>query len=174
MKKISLFLLGISLLFFSFTPLWAKEEASSPPVSLKAWKGERLAVSRTFEFSLTRGEWAEAQAGEIFTSGNHASDFVLPSLRETPVPIRYPRWAVREGWEGKFVIAVEVLTTGEVGRWKVIESTGHPLLDRAAARALRQWKFNPSKEYGKAIVSCIQIPILFKLDRISFDKGSGT
>lgn len=163
MRKMSLFLLLISLTFVSITPLGAKEEAPSPPVSFSPLRGEGSLTSRPFEFSLTRGEWVEARPGEIFTSGTHASDFTLPSLREAPVPIRYPRWAVREGWEGTFVIAIEVLTTGEVGRWKVMESTGHPLLDRAAAEAVREWRFHSAQEQGKAIVSCIQIPIQFSL-----------
>lgn len=163
MKKILLPLSLFSLVFFSVTLLFAKEEVPSPPVSLSPLKGERAAVSRTFEFSLTRGEWVQAQAGEIFTSGTHAVDFILPSLAEAPVPIRYPRWAVREGWEGTFVIAIEVLKTGGVGRWKVMQSTGYPLLDRAATEAVRQWQFHPAQEQGRMIVSCIQIPILFKL-----------
>ena len=145
------------------TPLFAREEAASPPLALSPLKGEGTVTSRPFEFSLTRGEWVEARAGEIFTSGPPLADFILPSLAETPVPIRYPRWAVREGWEGTFVIAIEVLQTGEVGRWKVTESTGYPLLDRAATEAIREWRFHPAREQGKAIVSCIQIPILFKL-----------
>lgn len=164
MKKISLFLGLLTLSLLSAPPLGAKEEAApAPSVSLESLKGGRVDVSRTFEFSIARGEWIQAQAGEIFTSGTHASDFILPSLKEAPVPIRYPRWAVREGWEGNFVIAVEILKTGEVGRWKVIESTGYSLLDRAATEAVRQWQFHPAHERGRAIVSCIQIPILFKL-----------
>ena len=164
MKKIVFPFLLLTLSFISSAPLWAKEEAApSPPVSLESLKGGRVDISRTFEFSLSRGEWVQAQAGEIFTSGTHASDFTLPSLKEAPVPIRYPRWAVQEGWEGTFVIAVEILQTGQVGRWKVIESSGYPLLDRAATEAVRQWQFHPAHEQGRAIVSCIQIPILFKL-----------
>ena len=165
MKKISLSSLLIALVFFSTIPLFAKEEAPSPPapVSLNPLKGEGVATSRPFEFSLTRGEWVEAKRGEIFTSGSHAADFTLPSLAQAPVPIRYPRWAVREGWEGTFLIAIEVLMTGEVGRWKVVESTGHPLLDRAATEAVRKWRFYPAREQGKALVSCIQIPVHFKL-----------
>ena len=163
MRKMSLSLLWIGLTFFSTAPLLAKEEASSPPVSLSPLRGEESLTSRPFEFSLTRGEWVEAQPGEIFTSGTQASDFTLPSLAEAPVPIRYPRWAVQEGWEGTFLIAIEVLTTGEVGRWQVMESTGHPLLDRAATEAVQGWRFHPAREQGKAIVSCIQIPIQFRL-----------
>lgn len=160
MKKISVLLLLLALILPS---VFAGEEASPQPLALNPIQGESAATTLPFEFSLTRGEWKEAKAGALFTSGTPSADFVLPSLKEAPLPIRYPRWAVREGWEGNFVIAIEILKTGEVGRWEVMESTQHPLLDQAATEAVRQWKFNPATELGKPIVSCIQIPIHFRL-----------
>jgi TonB family protein len=163
MKKVcvSIFFVG-----FFFLPTFlggAKEESPSVPLDLSSLKTQHEAVTRPFEFSIKRGEWAEGKAGPLFTTGVHPPDFVLPSLKEAPVPIRYPRWAVQEGWEGTFVIAVEILETGKVGRWKVLESTRHSPLDQAATRAVRRWQFYPAKEHGKPIVTCIQIPIRFEL-----------
>ena len=163
MKKITLSILLTLFVTASAVFVFAEEETSLPQAALSPAAVESMPTSLPFEFSLTQGKWAQGRPGQIFSTGTHAPDFTLPSLKEDPAPIRYPRWAVQEGWEGTFVIAVEILQTGEVGRWKVIESTGYPLLDRAATEAVRQWQFHPAHEQGRAIVSCIQIPILFKL-----------
>jgi len=171
MKKtisFALFLLLISL------PLgFAKEEAAPPVSSPSSSPGLSLGylslgdkaeeAAFPFEFSVSPGKWSQARRGEIFTIGFHPEGFALPMLKEDPVPIRYPRWAVREGWEGTFVIAIEILTTGEVGRWKVIESTGYGLLDETATETVRQWRFHPGREQGKPAVMCIQVPVHFEL-----------
>lgn len=151
-----------ALLLVASSPGIAEEAAPQPfvPVTLAP---ETQGVSFPFEFSVTPRKWSQARTGKLFSTGVYSADFVLPSLKEAPTPIRYPRWAVREGWEGSFVIAIEVRPTGEVGRWKVTQSTGYRLLDETATHAVRHWKFHPATEKGRAVVSCIQIPIHFEL-----------
>jgi len=161
MKNSSVSLLVLSLLLLSSTA-WAKEESVPKPPVLASLLENRMA-SLPFEFSLNRGAWSNAKPGTLFTTGYHPGDFTLPSLREAPEPFRYPRWAVQEGWEGTFVIAVEVLPNGQVGRWKVMQSTGYSLLDETATGAVRKWHFHPATEMGRAVVSCIEIPIHFTL-----------
>lgn len=158
MKKISILL---SILILSSLPAFAAEEAQ--PLGLKPVESKIEGPGLRFEFAFSPGKLSEAQTGKIFSTGFHAPDFTLPSLKEEPTPIRYPRWAVREGWEGTFVAAVEILASGKVGRTHVMQSTGYTLLDEAAAEAIRQWQFHPATEKGKSILSCIQIPIHFQL-----------
>lgn len=157
---------SVSLLVFSLFLLnpaaWAKEETAPPPLVLTP-PVESRAAGLPFEFSLNRGVWSNAKPGTPFSTGYHAGNFTLPSLRQTPEPLRYPRWAVREGWEGTFVIAVEVLPNGRVGRLSVMQSTGYSLLDETAVEAVRRWHFHPATEKGRAVVSCIEIPIHFTL-----------
>lgn len=161
MKKIA-FLILASVLFMSSAAQAGEEAASQPLIeNVLAGKGPRGDIPMAF--SVSPGKWSQAEPGSLYTSGTHSPDFILPSLREEPAPVRYPRWAVREGWEGTFVIAVEVLATGEVGRWKIMESTGYPLLDDVAVKAVTSWHFHPATELGRAVVSCIQIPIHFEL-----------
>ena len=162
MKKnfISSFLI---LFLFPAVFVFAKEEALPQPLAENVLQAGSPASDLPFKFSVTPKKWTQAKAGQVFATGFHPAGFVLPSLKEDPAPIRYPRWAVREGWEGTFVIAIEVLVSGEVGRWKVMESTGYPLLDEVAAKAIKAWKFHPAAENGKAVVACIQVPIHFEL-----------
>ena len=61
------------------------------------------------------------------------------------------------------MIAVEILTDGSVGRFYVMQSTGHHSLDEAATQAVKSWKFHPAMRNGKPVVECIQVPVVFKL-----------
>jgi len=157
------FLFPTLLLFFvlSLPAVFAAEEAV-PVQANNLSRDARVTVS-PFEFSLAPEEWLESKPGEIFSAGTHAPDFTLPVLQGNPAPIRYPRWAVRRGWQGDFLIAVEVLENGTVGRWQVLQSTGHPLLDEAATQAVLKWKFSPATEHGREIAMCVQLPIRFEL-----------
>ena len=163
MKKIvfTLFLLA----FVSVSAGWSavQERPAAAPLAPHLIQGQVPAGDVSFEVSVSPGKWTQANVGRLFTTGYHPSNFSLPVLKENPIPIRYPRWAVQEGWQGTLVIAIEVLKSGEVGRWKVMQSTGYSLLDQAATGAIRKWHFHPAMENGKSIVSCIQIPIDFQL-----------
>ena len=163
MKKITLPSLFAILFCLASIPAFAREEASAPALGPKFLQESTSAGDIPFEVSVMPGKWSQAKAGKVFTSGYHPSDFTLPVLGGDPVPIHYPRWAVREGWEGTLVIAVEVLKSGEVGRWKVMRSTGYSLLDETAVNAIHQWHFHPGTEKGQPVVMCIQIPIHFEL-----------
>lgn len=88
---------------------------------------------------------------------------VLPYLISVPKPIRYPRWARRQGVEGVLVLSLEVLENGGVGRWWIIKSTGNDLLDKNAVEAVRTWKFHPLLQNGQPVKTYIQIPINFEL-----------
>ncbi len=106
-----------------------------------------------------------SKPGPVFTEGGDYSGMQLPYLVSTPKSISYPRWAVRQGWEGKLSIALEILPSGKVGRTKVMHSTGHRLLDKVAESAVRSWSFHPAMKNGQSIVTCIQIPIVFQLEK---------
>jgi protein TonB len=104
-----------------------------------------------------------AKAGPVFTQGGDYTGMTLPYLISSPKPIRYPRWAIQQGWEGRFVLAVEIKLDGSVGRTKVMQSTGRKMLDEAATNAVSTWKFKPAVKNGKDIVTCIEIPVVFEL-----------
>jgi len=58
----------------------------------------------------------------------------------------YPEWAKRQGIEGNVELKFWVLPSGEVSSIEVFEGSGRPSLDRVAADALSQWKFESIKE----------------------------
>jgi len=156
----------ISIFLFLFTSpalTQAKEESAPRPLPLNLIQAQVSRGDVPFEVLVNREGWIQARPGTPFTAGFHSADFVLPSLKEMPSPIQYPRWAAREGWEGTFVIAVEILPSGKVGRWKIMETTGYSLLDEAATKAVQSWRFHPATEKGRPVVSCIEIPVHFSL-----------
>ena len=100
--------------------------------------------------------------GASFSKGNYKG-VRLPYLVSTPKPISYPRWAVQENWEGNFVVAVEILTDGSVGRSMVMKSTGHSNLDETVTQIVKTWKFHPAMKGDEPVVECVQVPIAFRL-----------
>ena len=96
-------------------------------------------------------------------NGRFESGTALPFLIAMSKPIVYPGWARRKGSEGLLVAALEILEDGSVGRWKIIQSTGEELLDKAAIKAFLAWKFQPAMKNGKPVKTCIQVPINFEL-----------
>lgn len=63
--------------------------------------------------------------------------------------------------EGRVVLRVLVRPDGTVERVEVVESSGHPVLDRAAADAARSWKFQPATRDGEPIAAWAIIPVRF-------------
>ena len=77
----------------------------------------------------------------------------LPTYSVPPV---YPPEARANGLTGKGVAVVKVdPATGDVTSASMIKSTGHDILDNAALRALRQWRYRPRG------ITTFEIPIQF-------------
>ena len=165
MKKTASFLACL-LIILTAAPLtiFAQEAASleSAPAAgiLTADKS-----SDPFSLTVTGDGKLLTKPGPLFTEGGNYEGLQLPYLLSDPTPIPYPRWAVRQGWQGRFSLAIEILANGTVGRTKIMQSTGHRLLDHVAESTVKGWKFHPAMKNGQPIVTCIQIPIVFQLEQ---------
>lgn len=87
---------------------------------------------------------------------------VLPGYLRNPAPV-YPRLARERGYEGTVLVEVEVLASGQPGTMRVLESSGHPLLDTAALQAIRRWTFRPAHRWHTPISLIVEIPVRFRL-----------
>ncbi len=76
--------------------------------------------------------------------------------------IVYPEIAKRAGVEGKVYVLAFVDETGTVTSAKVIKGLGAGC-DEAALSAVKQTKFKPGKQRGKAVKVQVSIPIVFRL-----------
>lgn len=77
---------------------------------------------------------------------------------------KYPALASEQHQQGRVVIRMYVDTQGRVSRAEVLESSGHPALDRAAREALARWQFIPALRDGLAVPSFRDQAANFVLD----------
>ncbi len=79
------------------------------------------------------------------------------------VPPVYPYGARRKEIEGRVVLRVQVLPGGTARSVEVLSSSGHAILDRAALKAVRAWRFVPAKRGGVPVAGAIDVPVTFRL-----------
>lgn len=152
----------IAVLSFLAVPAYAAE---SLPVDARITAPETVSASAdVFRAVVTGDGRLIVKPGKVFSEGDDTASMEMPYLLSNPKPIDYPRWAIRQGWQGDMTAAVEILPTGKVGRSMVMQSTGHSVLDEAAIKALSQWIFKPAMKEGKPVLTCIQVPIRFQID----------
>ena len=75
----------------------------------------------------------------------------------------YPSSARRLGIEGTTLLRVYVAADGRVSDVQVDQSAGHPDLDRAAAEAVRRWKFEPGRRGSEPVGMWVRLPVQFVL-----------
>jgi len=78
-------------------------------------------------------------------------------------PPAYPATAKRDHQQGRVVLRVLVAADGLAREVAVEQGCGFPLLDDAAAAAIRQWRFVPGHRGESAVEDWVLIPISFKL-----------
>lgn len=99
-------------------------------------------------------------------SSSTAEDTVPPSqLRYRGINPRphYPLAARRRGMQGRVLLSVMVNEEGKVAHLFIKQSCGYRLLDEAALRAVRQWRFQPASRLGRSVSATVEIPIRFVL-----------
>ncbi len=80
------------------------------------------------------------------------------------IPPRYPREAAMRGQQGIVRLSVVVATDGSALSVEVEQSSGYPLLDRAARDAVTKWRFRPATDGGVAVPSTIPVSLSFILE----------
>ena len=103
----------------------------------------------------TQASDAAAKAAEIGPS-------LLPRLLANPKPL-YPKRARKHGVEGQVLLRVQIGTDGKSKAVETLRTSGHPLLDAAAVKAVRKWRFSPALRNGAPVVATLDIPITFRI-----------
>lgn len=111
---------------------------------------------------------AHAQASQSELQGLKASAEPLlvqhPAFVEPPNPPPYPELARKRGRQGTVLMEVWIDQYGRQTKLEVMRSSGTSSLDRAAVRAVRDWKFKPYEREGETVASRLQIPVEFALN----------
>ena len=76
--------------------------------------------------------------------------------------LRYPAQANRMGVEGRVFVQFVVDESGNVSEVKAVKGIGHGC-DEEAVRVIKQTKWNPGKQRGRAVKVRMIMPVLFKL-----------
>lgn len=89
--------------------------------------------------------------------------FTPARLVHTEKP-QYPHSAVEEGNEGAVTVQVEVRADGSAGDVSVVRPSGSRLLDAAAVRSVKRWKWEPARRGETPVVSSVRCRVRFTLE----------
>lgn len=81
-----------------------------------------------------------------------------------PAP-EYPEVAFDRGWEGRVLLRILVSVSGSPEEIILKQGSGKKVLDDAAIRTVKRWKFSPAKRGPTSIEGWVDVPIDFKLPK---------
>jgi protein TonB len=84
------------------------------------------------------------------------------SLIYAPRPL-YPLQARRNNWEGAVLVEIRIGPDGRVQKETVLQSSGYPVLDQAAQKAIQKWRYRPARKNGVAVASQLRVRVKFCL-----------
>ncbi len=127
-----------------------EDSALEPEPPAPLWRQRALErVVRQAEATASTDTATETPVAEDASADAKAAPPPQPERPSTPEllagwndPPRYPGRARRLGQEGSAVFAFRIDASGLVETLTLVRSTGHRLLDLAADRALRRWRFD--------------------------------
>ena len=90
------------------------------------------------------------------------------SYLNNPKPV-YPPLARKYGFEGTVMLRVRVSAKGAPEKILVNQTSGVPVLDEAALKAVWGWTFVPARRGDVPIADAVDVPLRFQLKRINDD-----
>lgn len=99
--------------------------------------------------------------GGLGLGGAMADRSALPLVRVEP---QYPPQAAKRGLEGWVQLRFTITTGGTVADVVVVKSS-NPVFDRAAADAVKKWKYEPQMQAGKPVETPgVDVVLRFKME----------
>ena len=86
-----------------------------------------------------------------------------PRFRVPPSAPEYPKASRMRRQEGTVLLEVKLGTQGEQLQVVLLKSSGFPLLDRSALKAVKGWQFLPQEINGQGVRHVVRIPVRFEL-----------
>ena len=122
-------------------------------------KQQRVRKSRTQPVPRTRSTRKTVSSAPVRTDVVREA---APLYKVNPPP-EYPRIARRRGLEGVVTIEARIDVNGRVTELRLLAGSGHKVLDKAALKAVRSWKFSPGTVGGRARSMWVKVPVRFEL-----------
>lgn len=91
-------------------------------------------------------------------------DFLPPRLPPGATHPPYPESARWNREEGRVTLRLKVRADGKVVEVQMLESSGHPLLDRAARDTAWRWRLLPAQREGRAVDGVLVKTLEFRLE----------
>ncbi len=115
--------------------------------------------------STQHGTGQAAPKGFEETKGRHTDEVLVlnPRYRDRPLPPRYPDRARSLNQQGVVKIRIKLDYRGDPMDVAVLSSSGYALLDHAAIRAARKWRFEPEIRNGRPVIAFVEMPVEFVL-----------
>lgn len=108
------------------------------------------------------GASSAASSASMATAPVVDADYKATYLNNPKPP--YPALAYRMRVQGKVILLVEVLPSGQVGGVSIEVSSGNELLDKSALETVKKWQFSPARKDGVIVAQVVKVPISFNLN----------
>lgn len=138
-----------------------KPAAAAEPAKAKAHEAVKPSPNPGIKKASDRSGAPGAKTGTEPTS--YPGDRANPSPQSL-LSVVYPKEAQNEEWEGQVVIEVAVDKNGRATGSKIVQSSGHPVLDAAFAQSALKMTFKPKREKGVDVAGTVVLRHNFKLD----------
>lgn len=87
-----------------------------------------------------------------------------PLFERAPAPPKYPTVARKRGQQGTVWLEIWLDEWGKQSKLSIMQSSGTRVLDKAALKAVSDWRFKPHLINGQGIASRVRIPVEFALN----------
>jgi protein TonB len=108
-----------------------------------------------------KDEEEEEEEQEIFMVVENQPE-LIGGMRSLQEAVDYPDFAKKAGIEGRVIVQFVVDEQGNVKNPKVTRGV-HKLLNEEAIKAVKEQKFKPGKQRGKAVKVQMSLPVTFRL-----------
>lgn len=128
----------------------------APPSFAKDRKAAGTAARAASHAAPTKGD-----GGRGTGAGNEGRS--TPARYAFFPPPPFPSEARKARLSGTAVLMVQIDARGRPSSIALRRSSGHAILDAAALRAVRAWRFEPAQRDGQPVDACLEIPVRFAL-----------
>jgi len=141
----------------------AEEMSESTPATSPRKQALRL---REVRYPVAHTAAGSAAATLFHTAAHNLSsngiETSITRYLNNPKP-EYPEIARQLRQQGVSLLGVEVGADGHPNQVSLSKSSGFPLLDHAAIRAVRRWTFRPARAGDVPVSSHVEVPVRFSL-----------
>jgi TonB family protein len=94
---------------------------------------------------------------------NQHFEYQPVSILSKNLPPIYPRVSKRLGEEGVVRVRLDISSAGTTTHATIIQTSGFDRLDKAALKAVKNWRFKPAIKGGRPVETSIDIPVRFTI-----------